>query len=380
MPIPRKYVICVLSVIMVASFLFTLHGVENLMPWLEAIRGLGPTAPALPALPALPEMPALPSKPAENYTEPCYPRANIAAEVADFGSLPQHMQQFMTYRHCRRFPIIIDQPNKCAGVKPDQPLLLLVIKSLSESYSKRHAIRQTWGQEVAVRGLQVRLLFLIGVSDNEARRPLYNRFLREEAAKNGDILQWGFLDTFLNLTVKQVNFLHWLNHSCPHAAFIYNGDDDMFLHTVNLAELLLGYPRGDLYVGHIIDDTPPVRYVPSKYYVPKQLWPHSTYPAYVGGGGLAMAGSTALKFLNASYSLEIFPIDDVFFGLCAESTHVKVINHLGFRTYGVDALLASNRDALPNNYVLNELICVHKFDPNEIMVMWQKITQDLEKK
>ena len=68
----------------------------------------------------------------------------------------------------------------------------------------------------------VRRIFLLGksdlsVSDNDKREAL----LKEEAREWGDILQGDFQDSFRNLTLKEIMFLRWIPHFCPHTKFIF---------------------------------------------------------------------------------------------------------------------------------------------------------------
>ena len=53
-----------------------------------------------------------------------------------------------------------------------------------------------------------------------------------------DILQWDFLDTYRNLTIKSILALRWAAYSCREAAYVVEMDDDVFLHTPNLVRLL----------------------------------------------------------------------------------------------------------------------------------------------
>ncbi|EPY82340.1 F59G1.4-like protein [Camelus ferus] len=205
-----------------------------------------------------------------------------------FQGLEPHFQQFLFYRHCRYFPILLNHPEKCNG----DVYLLVVVKSIITQHDRREAIRQTWGreQESAGRGRgAVRTLFLLGTASKQEERAHYQQLLAYEDRIYGDILQWDFLDSFFNLTLKEIHFLKWLDIYCPNVRFIFKGDDDVFVHPTNLLEFLADRrPQEDL---------------------------QASSPPYAGGGGFLMAGGLARRLRHACDTLELYPIDDVFLGM-----------------------------------------------------------------
>ncbi|KAI1903753.1 hypothetical protein AGOR_G00030470 [Albula goreensis] len=126
----------------------------------------------------------------------------LKTNIQDFSSYPPLYQDFLQGMDCRDPPILIDQPEKCSlrdGARW-QPFLLLAIKSIPRNFERRQAVRDTWGREASYEGgLQVRTVFLLGT------------------------------DSFYNLTLKENAFLGWASDRCPHAAFIFKGDDDVFM-------------------------------------------------------------------------------------------------------------------------------------------------------
>ena len=123
--------------------------------------------------------------------------------------------------------------------KIEQVYLLMVIKSMTGSFSRRKAIRDTWGHTEQIPGnrykiycddlsvvigekLKIRRLFLLGKSNttdeaNQRREML----LKEEAKEWGDIIQGDFQDSFRNLTLKEIMFMRWLPRHCSKAQFIF---------------------------------------------------------------------------------------------------------------------------------------------------------------
>ncbi|KAK7889829.1 hypothetical protein WMY93_025389 [Mugilogobius chulae] len=145
-----------------------------------------------------------------------------AANISGFSKLPDHIQNFLFYRHCRHFPMLLDMPDKCGGPEQSSDVfLLLVIKSSPENYERREVLRKTQRSE------EMRL----------------NGLLRAEQNENKDILQWDFDESFFNLTLKQILFLEWMERNCPKGRFVFNGDDDVFANTDGMVEYLQDLPK-----------------------------------------------------------------------------------------------------------------------------------------
>ncbi|XP_043909757.1 N-acetyllactosaminide beta-1,3-N-acetylglucosaminyltransferase 3-like [Protopterus annectens] len=290
-----------------------------------------------------------------------------------FSDLPDHIKDFLRYRHCKHFQILQDIPNKC--VSPEQSkeiFLLLVIKSSPENYERREVIRKTWGQERTYEGVQVHRLFISGVNSNRMSAKKSNQIIQLENQQYQDILQWDFHDTFFNLSLKQVLFFKWKEKNCPGVKFLLNGDDDVFVNTENVVHYLKGF-RSDrhLFVGTLIMNVGPIRAKWSKYYVPEQVTTLNSYPPYCGGGGFLMSDFTAKAIYNASLNLMLFPIDDVYIGMCLQKAGLFPSSHMGIRTAGVHAP-SENTDTFDPCFY-QELLLVHRFAPYEMVLMWQAI-------
>ncbi|NXX44538.1 B3GN3 acetylglucosaminyltransferase, partial [Tricholaema leucomelas] len=328
---------------------------------------------ALPAglQPALPPPPSLPPPQALPTPAPCVANASVHS-ISGFSQLPTHVQDFLRYQHCVSFPALLDVPGKCGGPEgSSSTFLLLAIKSSPANYNRREVIRKTWGQERTFQGASIRRLFLVGVepSGGQAEEKL-NRLLRLEQRQSGDILQWGFRDTFFNLTLKQVLFHAWLLRNCPAVRFVFNGDDDVFANTDNLVRFAAGTGGQHLMAGHVIVNTGPIREPRSKYYIPQQLPAPERYPPYCGGGGMLMSGYTARAIARQCQRLRLYPIDDVYLGLCLERAGLKPTAHFGMRT---TSLWVPARSSPLDPCYYRELLLVHRFLPYEVALMWDSI-------
>ncbi|XP_037553647.1 N-acetyllactosaminide beta-1,3-N-acetylglucosaminyltransferase 3-like [Nematolebias whitei] len=317
----------------------------------------------------------------DNFTqeEPLAPKCeqNVTmAKVSGFNSLSPQIQTFLYYRHCRSFPVILDLPHKCGRAHdPEDIFLLLVIKSPPKNYEHREVLRKTWAKERTHNGKWIRTIFITGTVGSGFEKERMNKLLELEHQRYNDILQWDFNESFFNLTLKQILFLEWMDRRCRHVRFLMNGDDDVFAHTENMVEYLQSLKDNDgskhLFTGHLIKDAPPIRNPDSKYYIPPQVHEQNPYPAYCGGGGYLLSGHTASVIYNMSKSIEIYPIDDVYMGMCLASAHLEPGSHMGVKTL-VWYIPSAKLDKHDPCY-MKELLLVHKFSPANLYIMWHEV-------
>eukprot|EP00061_Rhincodon_typus_P016816 g45224.t1 len=239
--------------------------------------------------------------------------AGMGPAVLEAYSFSESHGDFLRYMNCKDYLQRINHPDKC----DNSTFLLLVIKSIAANFERRQAIRETWGKEGTVDGVQVRTIFLLGSASNVGDGPDLWRLLELEDRLYGDLLQWEFKDTLFNLTLKDYLFLKWATVHCPHVRYIFKGDDDVFVNTPVMVAYLksLSNKSSQLYVGQTIVNATPLRDKKSKYSVPKSFY-DGAYPAYAGGGGFLYSGNLVRSLYIISHYIPFFPIDDVFTGMC----------------------------------------------------------------
>ncbi|XP_026221005.1 UDP-GlcNAc:betaGal beta-1,3-N-acetylglucosaminyltransferase 9 isoform X2 [Anabas testudineus] len=355
------------------------------------------------------ESPGYPSSSSEPHLPPCKPKSNSKApqskskpQVKSKGKSksrrknavptktpgralptmpPFDFEGYLRQKDNRNFKLLIDQPEKChiggAGGRIDKdstsaPYMLIAVKSIAADFDKRQVVRRTWGKEGRFQnGVFIRTVFLLGVPRNQTALPLWDRLLTYESETFRDILLWDFEDTFFNLTLKETHFLTWVNNSCPDVKFIFKGDADVYVNIENILEMLQGQkPDEDLFVGDIIIHAKPIRRRSSKYYVPEFVYGGGLYPNYAGGGGFVMSGHTARRLSSACQQVELFPIDDVFLGMCLQRIDVKPSRHQGFRTFGIPRPSAAPHLQTFDPCFYRELMVVHSLSVPQIWLMW----------
>ncbi|KAM9854721.1 UDP-GlcNAc:betaGal beta-1,3-N-acetylglucosaminyltransferase 9 [Aulostomus maculatus] len=296
---------------------------------------------------------------------------------------PFDFEGYLREKDNRKFKLLMDQPEKChiGGTAEEEegdtgsdtaPHMLIAVKSIAADFDKRQVVRRTWGKEGRFQnGVTIRTVFLLGIPRNRTALPLWDRLLTYESQTFRDILLWDFEDTFFNLTLKETHFLEWVNSSCPDVKFIFKGDADVYVNVENILEMLQGQKSDeDLFIGDIIVNAKPIRRRSSKYYVPEFVYGGGLYPAYAGGGGFVMSGHTARRLSSACQQVELFPIDDVFLGMCLQLIGVKPLRHQGFRTFGIPRPSAAPHLQTFDPCFYRELMVVHSLSVPQIWLMW----------
>ncbi|KAM4635249.1 N-acetyllactosaminide beta-1,3-N-acetylglucosaminyltransferase 2 [Polymixia lowei] len=321
----------------------------------------------------------------EECLSDCVSYKCVAPRLKDPNSLPEQMRAFIQSMHCRDYPLLINQPGLC-GL--DTPMLLMAIKSQVGNFQNRQAIRETWGKSGLVKGEMhrqggvVRTVFLLGRQDSSTGpHPDLGNLLQLESQQYGDLLQWDFKDTFFNLTLKDLLFWRWFQRYCPTATFVFKGDDDVFVRTRALIDYLNKQweehndRRGsrnetdtgmDLCVGDVINNARPNRDSDTKYYIPESFY-HGLYPPYAGGGGVVYSGSLALRLRQVSETVRLFPIDDVFLGMCLYRLGISPSHHPGFLTFDLPVRKRKRHCAYKS------VLLVHKRTPNQMLSLWKHL-------
>lgn len=153
--------------------------------------------------------------------------------------------------------------------------------------------------------------------------------------------------------------------------FVFKGDADVFVHVGNLLEFLAPRdPEQDLLAGDVIVQARPIRVRASKYYIPEAVYGLPAYPAYAGGGGFVLSGATLRRLAGACAQVELFPIDDVFLGMCLQRLRLTPEPHPAFRTFGIPRPSAAPHLRTFDPCFYRELVVVHGLSAADIWLMW----------
>lgn len=282
----------------------------------------------------------------------------------------------------------------------DHVVILYVIKSALSHVKQREGIRKSWGWEGRFSDVAIRRVFMLGTSSDEGIQDSID----EEYARNKDIVQADFTDTYYNNTIKTMMGFKWVVENCPKAEFIMFADDDMYTSTKNLLKFLrnpfnrqIGFRRlrgyedpsnemhkmesihrnsrqvleidaalsafdGRLLAGYVFFSSP-MRHKPSKWYVTLSEYPFSKYPPYVTAGAYVMSFPALLDMYITSMYTKHFKFDDVYLGIVAKKCGITPLHNENFyfwrKPYNIEGYA--------------NVIASHGFgDPEELCKIWEE--------
>lgn len=201
--------------------------------------------------------------------------------------------------------------------------LLLVIFSSPENKTRRERIRNTWANTTFVQGHVVTRVFMLGRADSEiVQSDVFN-----ESQVHQDIVQGGFLETYLKETSKTIMMMEWIVTFCPNAKFVLKADQQTFVNVRSLAGYLLslGSRMDDIYLGRVIHHCVPDRDPQSPNFIPVAAYSQTYYPDYCSGSAMAISQDVLRKMYLVSGKVSPLLPSEVFIGICAQWAGVAPI-------------------------------------------------------
>lgn len=222
------------------------------------------------------------------------------------------------------------RPRDLAG--EDSVLLLAVVTSAPGNAEARAVLRRTWAKHRP----DLDVVFLCGIH----QEAVINERLALEAAKYGDILQDNFTDHYLNLTLKSVSMLKWLNKlNTGRFKFAFKVDDDMFVDIEALLARLeqcesggggadaSGSCRSDrpFCAGYQYSGVKAYRCSDAKYFLPRRLHGTDTLPPFLSGTAYVVSRAAVAPLLHHATITPYINLEDVFTtGLVATAAQVPI--------------------------------------------------------
>ncbi|KAL1395876.1 hypothetical protein pipiens_010918 [Culex pipiens pipiens] len=187
------------------------------------------------------------------------------------------------------------------------------------NWYKRNTIRDTWGRYDP----RAKLVFLLGAVNSS----VLQRRIEKENRLYDDIVQGSFLDAYRNMTYKHVMALKWFTYHCPEAKYILKADDDVFVNTPALYNVLSGLqtPRRRLLFCQEIWNAPVKRTHRSKWFVSIPEYRNKYYPNHCPGYSILYSPDVAYQLYREAMRQPYFWIDDVHItGTIAQRINVTI--------------------------------------------------------
>ncbi|XP_054766645.2 uncharacterized protein LOC129273609 [Lytechinus pictus] len=268
--------------------------------------------------------------------------------------------------------MVHDHPKYCYNDqgREDKIFILNLVSSLPRHFEARQAIRETWGSQDEILGEKVKTLFVMGLTQRDTEE--IQKQVQIEDDTNGDIIQAEFQESFGNLTLKVVMGLKWVTQNCPHATYIYKGDDDMFVNFPNIINYLKkerssGKALKKYFMGSVLFRSVRITRKDSKYYVNEKFYSGRYFPPYCSGGGYIISTDVVPPMYEQALKTAFIPIDDAYQGILAKKVGVVPQYNGGFKNWGEKSDTCSLRR--------EELMTIHGFkDPDAMHEVWRNFT------
>lgn len=243
------------------------------------------------------------------------------------GSAKQKVGNFSkSYKLLTEFPykFLMDEPHFCA-----EDLLVLNMMPVSVGDAEARArIRRMWGSREVVASTKLRPLFLVGESSDAEQQ----RRLQEESDEYHDVIQVGFVDSYLNLTLKTLSALHWKHTRCRQVPWLLKSDADVFVSPWALTKLLRN-ETADIVCRLLFSKNVcrPHNCRDKRWMIPLEVYPNEFYPPYCNGPAYAVNQKFVREILTVASAEKPFVMEDAYYtGILAQGLDLKY-NNIGSR-------------------------------------------------
>ncbi|XP_059173041.1 beta-1,3-galactosyltransferase 1-like [Physella acuta] len=214
--------------------------------------------------------------------------------------------------------------------------LLLAVTSDIDNFSRRQNARQIITGDLQKKtGIRCKMIFFIGkMSQNLSDSHVVNQ-IENEAKQHGDIVQESYEDVFKNIRVKVTSMLKWTSTYCGKAKYVIKMNDDVDLDVPALYAALKNARRNSEHfiLGHIRLNMKPIRDVKHMWYISKQEYPDSTFPAFLNRKLFGLPVPTAKLLYQVVLRTKPIWLDDVYVtGLCPARANITLLDSAEFRT------------------------------------------------
>jgi len=194
---------------------------------------------------------------------------------------------------------------------PDPPakasprLFIAIPSGNKEKYrARREAVRRAWGAHLPE---NVSLNFF--VSEDASVE------VRHEA----NVVALPLNDTYMNLTHKTIAMMQWFLSKAKSEDYLAKVDDDVYLRPEFLLQEVVRRPKPLLF-GRLIKNSGPMRKPTAAWYIPRDVYPNESYPAYCVGSTYAMSRDTVEAVVAEAQRHDTkkwLPFEDVQVGIWA---------------------------------------------------------------
>jgi hypothetical protein len=198
--------------------------------------------------------------------------------------------------------VIIDQ--NC-GVSEITIFIHSSSTSSGKGFDRRQNTRNTWVLD-AIK-YNISLFFVIA----EPKDDKTQKELESEALKYKDMIQFGFKDSYFNLTLKDIALIRWAHKKCLKTKFILKADDDIIVNIEELVRSLGNFKKG--MTGLLFDNARPDRNSSSDWFIPECIYSGDFFPEYLSGAAYVITNDVMESWIETldHYSGPVIDIEDL---------------------------------------------------------------------
>lgn len=133
-------------------------------------------------------------------------------------------------------------------------------------------------------------------------------------------------ESYLNLTLKTLRMLKWVNSNCPDVRYLAKIDDDVHLNMPKFLRFLYQYDNTtgrNLIAGHKYPTMARVEDPSSKWFTPNILWP-GLFPEFVGGFFYVLGSQAKTELYTHALKTPMFHLEDVYITGIVRSKHTNL--------------------------------------------------------
>jgi hypothetical protein len=190
----------------------------------------------------------------------------------------------------------------------------VLVASRVGAVRQRDAIRETYAQQrnSSQSSEEFLTFFVLGREslNHSPRRSMSDRNIASEHRKHDDILQFDFLDTYDNLTIKTKLALRWANSLCPDSRYILKTDDDTYLNMPVIMKSLKTLKLSSI-AGYCFT-IKPSRNNTSKSHASYAMYPYTYTPVFCSGQLYVIAREILGLLVATSDNVKFYPSEDTY--------------------------------------------------------------------
>jgi len=222
---------------------------------------------------------------------------------------------------------VLRQPSKLFESVNDR---VLVVRSAPGAVDYRNYVRASWKAGVE-RIANTSVIFICGRSSTDDN-------LDREIDIFDDILQFDFLDSYRNLTLKMMLTYRFFLERTPIQQILVINDDTIVNATAmnRFVGSALHGARSSYLIGKVSRGYPRLFFPWLPWYVSSSVYPHKCYPPFTQGSSFMISREAAARIVESICRFPFVHLDDVLMGIVTNCLSIRNIHSEGFDQHNLN--------------------------------------------